>query len=152
MISQERLISLYDQYANRMYRLALSYLKSIPDAEDVVQTIFTKLIEKDMTILPGKEQALLLQMTVNQCKDLLRAFRRRRTEPLEEQILFAESQDRELFQLVMALADKYRIPLYLHYYEGCTIDEIAALLRISPSAVSMRLTRGRKMLKTELEV
>jgi RNA polymerase sigma-70 factor (ECF subfamily) len=45
---------------------------------------------------------------------------------------------------------KYREVIVLHYLEGYGIKEIAAALSLSESAVKMRLTRGRELLKSEL--
>ena len=38
---------LFDQYHNMIYRLALTSLRSIHDAEDMVQTVFLKLLDSD---------------------------------------------------------------------------------------------------------
>lgn len=146
------LTDLYDHYANGMFRLALSYLKNVSDAEDVVQMVFTKLIEGKATLIEGKERALLTQMTVNQCKDCLRAFWRRKSQPLDDRMEFQDPQDRELFQAVMSLPDKYRVVIYLHYYENYALSEISSFLHIGVSAVSMRLHRGRNLLMSKLEV
>lgn len=152
MMTEERLIGLYDRYANDMYRLALSYLKNAADAEDVVQAVFTKLIEGRAQPMPGKERALLTRMTANQCRDVLRASRRRKEEPLDEEIPFSEESDRQVYSAVMALPEKYRVAVYLHYYAGFILPEIASILHITPSAVSMRLHRAKKLLKPQLEV
>lgn len=50
----------------------------------------------------------------------------------------------------MSLPEKYRIVVYLHYYEGYTFNEISSFLGISSSAVSMRLHRSRNILKSKL--
>ena len=145
-------LELFDQYHDMVYRLALSCTKSRQDAEDVVQTVFLKLLDgKSPPPRPGKERAWLAQVTVNASRDLLRAFWRRRTEPLDESIPFEDPQESELFSAVMALPPKYRAAVHLHYYEGYTLEEIAGLLHISPSAVSMRLHRARKLLRSSLE-
>ena len=143
---------LYDRYANNLYRLALSYLKNTADAEDAVQAVFVKLIEGKAVIFPGKERALLTKMTVNQCKDILRRNKNRLEEPLDESIPFSDSKDRDVFIAVMTLPEKYRIPVFLHYYEGYRFQEIAKLLRITTSAVSMRIHRAKNLLKSQLEV
>lgn len=150
MNEDSNLLDLYDKYGNMVYRLALSYLKNINDAEDAVQIVFTKLIEGRAMIIPDKERALLIQITINHCKDILRSFWRRRSEPLDESLVFEEEEDRELFSIVMSLPIKYRIVVYLHYYEGYSFSEISSFLGISSSAVSMRLHRSRSMLKSEL--
>jgi len=78
-------------------------------------------------------------------------FWRRRTEQLEDHIEFVEKEDKELFRAVMSLPEKYRIVVYLHYYEGYSFSEISSFLGISPSAVSMRLHRSRNSLKSKLK-
>ena len=143
---------LYDRYANNLYRLALSYLKNTADAEDAVQAVFVKLIEGKAVIFPGKERALLTKITANQCKDILRRNKNRQEEPLDESIPFSDSKDRDVFIAVMTLPEKYRIPVFLHYYEGYRFQEIAKLLRITTSAVSMRIHRAKNLLKSQLEV
>lgn len=150
MKEDSELLNLFDEYGNMVYRLALSYLRNIHDAEDTVQVVFTKLIEGKAIIIPGKERALLTQITINHCKDVLRSFWRKRSEPLNESIAFTEEEDRELFSIVMSLPDKYRIVVYLHYYEGYSFSEISSFLGISSSAVSMRLHRSRNILKSKL--
>jgi RNA polymerase sigma-70 factor (ECF subfamily) len=52
---------------------------------------------------------------------------------------------------VRALPGKYRLPLYLYYYEGYSVTETAELLGLNPSTVQTRLARGRAKLKTILE-
>lgn len=150
MIDSRNLINLFDEYSNMVYRIALSFLRNTQDAEDAVQIVFMKLIDGKAEIVSGKERALLTQITVNHCKDILRSFWRQRTDTITEDIVLQETSDRELFHFVMSLPRKYRIVVYLHYYEGYTFSEISTFLRISVSAVSMRLYRTRKLLKTEL--
>ena len=146
------IMELFDQHHDMVYRLALSYTKSRQDAEDVVQTVFLKLLDgKSPPPQPGKERAWLAQVTVKACRDLLRTFWRRRTEPLDESIPFDEPEESALFSAVMALPPRYRAAVHLHYYEGYTLEEIAGFLHISPSAVSMRLHRARKLLRSSLE-
>ena len=61
------------------------------------------------------------------------------------------SKDSELFAQVMALDTKYRVVLYLYYYEGFSTTEIARLTHSSKTAVTTRLQRARDKLKTNLE-
>lgn len=150
MIDSRDLSYLFDEYNNMVYRIALSFLRNTQDAEDAVQTVFMKLIDGKANIISGKERALLTQITVNYCKDILRSFWRQRTDAITEDIVAEESSDHELFHTVMSLPRKFRVVVYLHYYEGYTFSEISTFLKISVSAVSMRLHRARKLLKNEL--
>jgi RNA polymerase sigma-70 factor (ECF subfamily) len=56
----------------------------------------------------------------------------------------------ELYQAVMALPAKYRLPLYLYYFEGYAVAEVGQLLGLNPSTVQTRLARARAKLKQEL--
>ena len=82
-MTEAELLALFDQYHDLVYRLALSYTRSVPDAEDVVQTVFLKALEGKNPPRPGKERPWLSRVTVNCCRDLLRSWRYRRHDPLE---------------------------------------------------------------------
>lgn len=150
-MTEAEFLPLFDAYHDMVYRLSLSYTRSPQDAEDMVQTVFLKLLDGNRLPEPGKERAWLIQVTVNGCKDLLRSAWRKRTDPLDETIPFSHSEEGELFTAVMALPEKYRVAIYLHYYEGYTFQEIARFLHTSSSAVSMRLHRARKLLRSSLQ-
>ena len=140
---------LFRRYCNDVYRLALSYTRSPQEAEDVSQTVFLKLLEHP-GITPGKEKAWLMQVTANQCRSLLRSSWWKATVPLED-CTHAAPENRGILQEVLALPPKYRVVLYLHYYECYSTAEIAKLLKISQTAVTTRLARGRQQLQTRLK-
>ena len=142
--------SLFQSYKDDVYRLALSYTKSIQEAEDVCQTVFLKLLEQKQ-IAPGKERAWLMQVTANTCRNLLRSAWWKRTVPMEETLPVMDPQYTDTWEKVMALPPKYRVMIYLRYYEELSTKEMAQLLHISQSAVTTRLSRARQMLKTALE-
>ena len=68
-----------------------------------------------------------------------------------EQLAFKTPEHSELFHAVMALPQKYRVPLFLHYYEGYSCEEISQFLGIPNATVRTRLRRGREQLKTNLQ-
>lgn len=68
-----------------------------------------------------------------------------------EQLAFKTPEHSELFHAVMALPQKYRVPLFLHYYEGYSCEEISQFLGIPNATVRTRLRRGREQLKTDLQ-
>lgn len=63
---------------------------------------------------------------------------------------FESPEESELFIIVMALPEKYRVPLYLYYYEDYTIKEVAALCKLKESTVQTRLQRARERVKKAL--
>ena len=141
---------LFCAYRDDVYRLAVCYTHNIQEAEDVCQTVFLKLMEHPL-IRPGKEKAWLMQVTANQCRSLLRSAWWNKTEALEENLTYENTQNNDVLQAVMTLSPKYRVVIYLHYYEGYSTKEIAKLLKISQSAVTTRLSRGRELLRPKLE-
>lgn len=142
--------ALFHQYKDDVYRLALSCTRSPQEAEDICQTVFLKLMEHPR-ITPGKEKAWLMQVTVNQCRSLLRSHWWSRTESIPDTIPAKTDESDGVREAVMALPPKFRVVIYLYYYEQYSVSEIAGLLRISTSNVSTRLFRAREMLKTKLE-
>lgn len=150
-MTETEFLPLFDQYHNMVYRLALVTTGSVQDAEDILQTVFLKLLDGTAGPMPGHERAWLAKVTVNACRDLTRSFWRRKTEPLDECIPMAVPEEGVLFEAVAALPAKYRVVIHLHYYEGYTCDEISGLLHIGPSAVSMRLHRARKLLRSKMK-
>lgn len=144
-------MALYAQHKNMVYRLALSYLRSPSDAEDVTQQVFLRLLEHQGKIKPGKERSWLAAVTANLCRDILRSVSRRNTEPLSEEIVFKDGNQGEVLRAVMELSEQERAAVYLYYYEGYDTKEIARILKISRTAVTTRLSRARQHLKEKLE-
>lgn len=150
-MTEAEFLPLFDKYHNMVYRIALVSTNSPQDAEDIVQTVFLKLLKGKTRPMPDHERAWLTTVTINTCRDLMRWNLRRKTEPLDETIPFSDPEESALFEAVTALPKKYRLVVHLHYYEGYTHDEISSLLNITPSAVSMRLHRARNLLRSALK-
>ena len=141
---------LFNRYRDDVYRLAVNYTHNPQEAEDVCQTVFLKLVEQG-ELTPGKEKAWLMQVTANECRSLLRSGWWKRTAPLDDTVPAPQTQADETIQAVMALPPKYRVVIYLRYYENYTTTEIAQLLKIFQSTVTTRLSRGRERLKILLK-
>lgn len=149
-LDQETVLTLFDRWGDTVYRIALGYLRVPQEAEDVVQTVFLKLMEGRARAYEGKERALLAKMAANCCKDLLRQRRRQADTPVEELTLPAPQEDRDLLRAVLELPEKYRAVVTLHYFGGYTLAETGRILRLGPSAVSMRLFRAKGILKQQM--
>ena len=144
-----------ERYGDTIFRLAYSYLKNRADAEDVMQETLLRLYRAGETFeSPEHQRYWLVRVAVNECKKLLRSPWRRRTDPLEaapETAVWDSPAQSELFQQVMALPTKYRAAIYLYYYEGYAVREIAALMGANPSTVQTWLMRARGQLKKNLK-
>ena len=143
---------LYETYAQDVFRLALSYLYNTQDAEDICHSIFLTLVEKDITLFQGREKAWLLKCAANACKDQLRSFWKQHRAQLDENMVFTDSKDRELWTVVGSLPPKYRAVVHLYYYEGYSQEEIANILGITRTAVQTRMQRAREQLGKELRI
>ena len=143
---------LYEAYGQDVYRLALSYLHNAQDAEDICHRVFLSLLEKNVTILPGKEKAWLLTCTANACKNDLKSFWRRNRQELDERMVFSDEADKDLWAALTTLSPKDRALIHLYYYEGYSQEEIAKTLGITRTAVQTRMSRARAKLEKELKV
>ena len=146
----ERLVN---TYSDLILRLSYTYLKNTQDAEDICQTVFLKLLTSGQVFdNPAHEKAWIIRATANACKDTMRSAFRRRTVALE---VVAETPaptapENDVLEAVMALPENYREAVYLYYYEGYSVREIASLLGRSESAVNAHLSRGRQKLRMTL--
>lgn len=146
----EQFEAVYEKYSDVLYRIALSHLLSKEDAEDVVHDIFIKYMNNTFHFFSEEhEKAWFIRVTVNECHDHARRRKIRSHAPLDEALaVFEESGTGEVTREVLLLDGIYKTPILLHYYEGYSIEEIARIMRISVSAVKMRLSRAREMLKS----
>ena len=146
-----------DRYADLVRRVCMIHLKNHADTEDNFQTVFLKYVTGTTEFESEEhEKAWFIRVTINACKDLLRSFFRSRTVSLDdllEQPDQVPEDHREVLEAVLALPDKYRDVVYLHYYEGYTAPEIGTILHKNPNTVYTLLTRAwdelRKMLGGE---
>ena len=143
-----------DRYADLVRRVCMIHLKNHTDTEDIFQTVFLKYVT-GTTEFESEEQekAWFIRVTINACKDLLRSFFRSRTVSLDdllEQPDQVPEDHREVLEAVLALPDKYRDVVYLHYYEGYTAPEIGTILHKNPNTVYTLLTRARDELRKML--
>lgn len=142
----------YDAYGPMVYRLAMVYLGCRADAEDVTQEAFVRLLYKSPRFADGEhERRWLLRVTVNLCRDQLKGFWRRRAVELEPGLAAGDPESLGLAEAIVALPEKYKAVIHLHYCEGYSVREIAEILKLGQSAVKMRLKRGRELLRTEME-
>lgn len=144
-----------EQHADTVRRLCMVYLKNDADAEDIFQNVFLKYALYSAAFeSPEHEAAWIVRVTINACKDLLRNVFRRRTVSLDQVAGLPEVSDpahREVLEAVLSLPEKYRVAIYLHYYEGYTAPEIGKLTGRNVNTVYTLLNRGKNMLKEVLE-
>ena len=149
----DRVEELVQRHENRVYRTAIAIMGSKADAEDIMQDVFLKIVEGKSPHFQSDEheKAWLTRVTVNQCRSRLRSHWWKKTEPLLDIYPAHDNQQRDLMETVLSLPSKYRIAIYLFYYEGYSTKEIAEITEQKESTVRSTLSRARHMLKDYLE-
>lgn len=142
-------------YADTVYRVALNIVRNVEDSKDVMQNVFLRYYKKQNTFENEEHiKAWLIRVAVNESKRLLKINSKNQSVPLDEvtNTLFAEtSEESDIFKEVMKLDDKYRTVIFLYYFEGYDVKEIAQILRRNAATVRTQLSRARELLKKNLK-
>lgn len=147
----------FADYGDLVYRIACARLGQRQDAEDITQETFIRLLHSgDPCRSQSELKAWLIRVALNLCIDQRRsAWFRYRASDEELTRLPAETVDTSLSSEMETALGKLsadeRTILYLHYYEGYKIGEIAPLLGLKVSTCSSRLRRARSKLAPWLE-
>jgi RNA polymerase sigma-70 factor (ECF subfamily) len=156
---------LFRAHHGRVFRTAQRITGSAADAEDVLQTVFLRLVKGHETYdLSGNPEAYLSRAAINASFDLLRNRARAKSVGLDDidseslasrsRSPEAEHADRELQTLVrqaVARLGKTAGEMFaLRYYEGYDNQQIAGLLKTSPLVVGVVLHRARTRLRKEI--
>jgi RNA polymerase sigma-70 factor (ECF subfamily) len=162
---QTELETLFRAHHDRVFRTAHRITGSPADAEDVLQTVFLRLVKgKETYDLSGNAEAYLSRAAINASLDLMRSRGRAKsvglgdvdTESLESRFQSPEAEhaDRELQTLirvgVASLGKTAGEMFVLRYYEGYDNQEIAKLLDTSQMVVGVVLHRARTRLRKEI--
>lgn len=154
MLSQEHFIETAERYMDTIFRIAFHYMKSQTDADDITQEVLLKLYHTEKAFENEAHiRNWLIRVTVNCCK---KAFLSpwRKHEPLEnyaDRLSFLTPEHSDLFYMTMELPRKYRLAIYLYYYEDYSTEEIAKILHIPKATVATHLHRGRELLKRKMK-
>ncbi|MGM9544945.1 MAG: RNA polymerase sigma factor [Vescimonas sp.] len=152
-MTDQQFVPLAQRYMDTIFRIAYSYLRSQADADDVTQDVLIQLYKTDTAFESDDHlKHWLIRVTVNRCKNIFRSPWRKVEDiaDYENSLTFEAPEHRELFDAVMALDKRYRLPVLLYYYEGYSQKEIAGLLSLPEETVRTRLFRARGKLKATL--
>ncbi|MFR4988695.1 RNA polymerase sigma factor [Anaerotruncus colihominis] len=154
MCTEQETSRAIELYSDMIRRICLLHLKNHADTEDVFQEVFLKYVLRGAVFESVEhERAWLIRVTVNACKDLLKSLFRRKTvslEVLSEEAASISSEQYATLEAVLALPEKYKDVIYLHYYEGYNAREIGRILKKKENTVYTLLSRGRELLRQEL--
>ena len=158
-----------DDFGTDIYRFCLKLCADKADAEDLYQQTFLKALETQWTLDWEKNpKALFFSLAHNLWKSDRRKQARRNTiaprsnfDEEGEMVLHSEESIEESYlqkellaevdQIIQTLPEKFKVPLILFYLSGCSIEQIAAIIRKPPGTVKSRLFKGRNLIKKRLE-
>lgn len=138
-----------EKYADMVKRICTLYLKNPADVEDALQDVFLRFF-LNAGSLSGEEhqKAWLCRAAFNRCKDMVKSFWRKNVVSIEEMEIPCETpEEGEVMQAVLSLPLGDRQLIYLHYYEGYTVPEIAGILQKNLNTVYSHLRRAKTRLK-----
>jgi RNA polymerase sigma-70 factor (ECF subfamily) len=156
---------IYRDHHRRVLNAAYRVTGNAQDAEDVLQTVFMRLVRREggspLSDSPG---SYLHRAAINAALDIVRSRVAARTSPLEEveaalSASASESPDRihdageirgEILQALARMSPKAAEVFVLRYFEGYGNHEIARMLGASRSTINVILHRTRQRLREEI--
>lgn len=156
---------LFAEHAQRVYRAAFRVTGNRADAEDVLQTVFLRLVRREdgVDLGPGAP-SYLYRAALNASLDVVRGRLRAGLEPLDDRgstaVDPAAGPERQragrelgaaLRRALATLAPRLAEVFVLRYLEGLDNREIGRLLGTSQGVVAVQLHRARRRLRRELE-
>ena len=150
---------LIDRYGDDILRLCIVYLGDRALAEDACQETFIR-AWRHMDSFRGEsnEKTWLLRIAINTCRDYQRTgwFRRMDRSITPEDLPECGAEDRSYDRLpvteaVRQLPPGLRNVIWLRYYEGMKLPEIAQTVGLSEATVKRRLSNAAAILRQKLE-
>ena len=138
-----------------LYRVAKAMLRSEQDCADAAQQAILRAWEQlDTLRRPKYFKTWLTRILINECRAILRL--RQRLAPYKQEQAEctpapAADDHSDLYEALLSLDEKYRLPVVLFYLEGFKTHEIAGLLGVPEGTVKSRLRTARELLRKDLE-
>jgi RNA polymerase sigma-70 factor (ECF subfamily) len=147
---------LYERHYETVFRAALRVTGNPADAEDVLQTVFVRVLTRGGVVpdaaLPG---AYFRRAAVNAAVDVLRRREFRAESAPDDRTLHAVEPPlllKEQLRRAIAALDGEDASLFLlRHVEGLSIEELAGMFELEKNNVTVRLHRIRQRLKAEME-
>lgn len=140
-----------EQFKPTMFRVAYAILHCEADCEDAASSAVLRGY-RYLSTLQSRDgfRSWMLRILKNECFNIL--YRRQLFElmPAAEPVEL-QAPDIDLQRAFARLPARARLALTLHYYEGYSVQEIAAILGEPAGTVKSRMARARERLKKELE-
>jgi RNA polymerase sigma-70 factor (ECF subfamily) len=159
------IVERHQEYA---FALAFRTLCESEDSKDVTQESFIRVWTHRADYRPGvKFTTWLYAIVINLCRDRLRAQQRREqvfmraNDMVNQAVTMSEDSPEEtaihqdladrILALTKRLPDRQRLVFILRDLHDQSVEEVSAILRMSPAAVRTNLCYARAALRTKLQ-
>lgn len=148
---------LYERHYEAVFRAALRVTGRPADAEDVLQTVFLRVLSRGADVADvAQPAAYLRRAAVNAALDVLRRREAHAESAFDDLAPHAAVQApfllKERLRRALAALDREDASLFmLRHAEGISIEELAGMFGIEKNNVTVRLHRIRRRLQAELE-
>lgn len=144
---------LYEQYARMIHGLLISHV-AFPEAEDLMQDVFTVALERIVTLRdPESFGAWLCTIARNIAHDYHRKLHSNGIErDIQDHRSDRNPEALAVLEEIQKLPGAYRESLVLRLVEGMTGPEIARKTGMTEGSVRVNLCRGMKLLREALEM
>jgi len=147
--------SLVGPYLEDGYRTALAILRDPDEAHDALQEAAFKAWRRMRQLNDvASARAWFLAIVANQCKSTRRgrwwSVLRVAQIDVAAQVLNPERTD--IDRALAKLPQEDRLALFLHFYLDLPLDEVGAVLGLSPAGAKTRVYRAAKKLRPDLEM
>ncbi len=149
----------YQLYAESVYRTALRVTGNPVDAEDVLQNVFLRFLNRKVVLDPNRSpKAYMRRVATNASIDLLRRKVAKPETELEEEKRDKSTPRSSPFLKEMLRSALTKLPsqdaelFVLCYLEGYTYEELASQFGIERGTIASRLHRIKAVLKKELSL
>ena len=148
---------LYERHYEAVFRAALRVTGNPADAEDVLQTVFLRVLARsDSEESARSPAAYFRRAAVNAAVDILRR-RAMHAETVYDDLASSAGVEpvgllkERLRRAIATLPNEDATLFLLRHVEGLSIEEVARVFRLEKSNVSVRLHRIRLRLRAEME-
>lgn len=153
-----------ENYGNKVLKLCFLQLGNKEEAEDATQEVFLKVF-KNIKKYNGEATMYtwVYRITINTCYDVLKKRKKSNHEDLSlyidflkesketEEIILRSLTSKNIREALMKVGEKYRVLLYMYYFEELKISHIADILNEKENTIKTRLKRGKNALRKIIE-
>lgn len=153
-----------EAYGNKILKLCFVQLGNKEEAEDATQEVFLKVFN-NLKRYNGESSMYtwIYRITINTCFDILKKRKKHTFEDISlyldfikdsketEEAIISSLTSQNIIDALMRITEKYRILLYMFYFEELKISQIAFILQEKENTIKTRLKRGKNALRRIIE-